>query len=234
LALLALFGLAIASGLLIAIGALPILFLLLGAVAGLGALFLPLESLIWMLLILTFFIQGPLASALLSPVVAWIPYGLAVLVFVRSFEAQDRDRSPCDRKSCLGDFFDGLLGDVFAHPIIDSSSGENDLGVVAEFFGLMGEVIRIDSDAVSADQARTKWQKIPLGTRRLKHLLGVEAHAVKDQGQLVHEGDIEIALGVLNDLGGFCDRDAAGPKDARFNDLLIGLCDQFKRLRGVS
>jgi len=57
LALLALFGLAIASGLLIAIGALPILFLLLGALAGLGALFLPLESLIWMLLILTFFIQ---------------------------------------------------------------------------------------------------------------------------------------------------------------------------------
>lgn len=84
LALLAVLGLAVASGLLIAIGALPILFLLLGAVAGLGALFVPLEWLIWMLLILTFFIQGPLASVLLSPVVAWIPYGLAALVFVRS------------------------------------------------------------------------------------------------------------------------------------------------------
>ena len=94
LALLALFGLAIASGLLIAIGALPILFLLLGAVAGLGALFLPLESLIWMLLILTFFIQGPLASALLSPVVAWIPYGLAVLVFVRSLLERLRIAKP--------------------------------------------------------------------------------------------------------------------------------------------
>lgn len=82
--LLTLFGLAIVSGLLIAIGAYPILFLLLGGVVGFGALFVPLEWLIWMLLILTFFIQGPLASALLSPVVAWIPYGLAVLVFVRS------------------------------------------------------------------------------------------------------------------------------------------------------
>ena len=94
LALLALFGLAIASGLLIAVGALPVLFLLLGAVAGLGALFLPLEWLIWMLLILTFFIQGPLASALLSPVVAWIPYGLALLVFVRSLLERLRIATP--------------------------------------------------------------------------------------------------------------------------------------------
>ena len=84
LALLALLGLAIASGLLIAIGAVPMLILLLGGLAGLGALFVPLEWLIWILLILTFFIQGPLASILLSPIVAWIPYGLAVLVFARS------------------------------------------------------------------------------------------------------------------------------------------------------
>ena len=84
LALLALLGLAAVSGLLIAIGAYPILALSLGAVVGLAALFLPLEWLIWMLLILTFFVQGPVANFLLLPIAAWIPYGVAVLVFVRS------------------------------------------------------------------------------------------------------------------------------------------------------
>ena len=103
LALLALLGLAIASGLLIAVGALPILFLLLAALAGLGALFVPIEWLIWMLLILTFFIQGPMASVLLSPVVAWIPYGLAVLVFVRALLERLRiAKSPPDSEERAG------------------------------------------------------------------------------------------------------------------------------------
>jgi hypothetical protein len=94
LPLLALLGVAAVVGVLIGIGALPILILLLGAVSALGALFVPLEWLIWMLLILTFFIQGPLASVLLSPVVAWIPYGLAVLVFVRSLLERLRITKP--------------------------------------------------------------------------------------------------------------------------------------------
>ena len=41
---------------------------------------------------------------------------------------------------------DVIFGDIFAHSVVDTTAGEDDFGVVAEFFGLVGEVIRIDAD----------------------------------------------------------------------------------------
>jgi hypothetical protein len=45
-----------------------------------------------------------------------------------------------------------------------------------------------------------KFHLVPAG---LEHLGGVDADLVEDQRQLVHQRDVEVALRVLDHLGGF-------------------------------
>jgi hypothetical protein len=40
--------------------------------------------------------------------------------------------------------------------------------------------------------------------------VGVDAHGVEYLGQLVHEGDVDVALRVLDDFRGFGDFDRGG------------------------
>ena len=86
--------------------------------------------------------------------------------------------------------------------------------MIAGLFGAIGQVIGIDADAVAADKSRLKRQEIPFGPRGGQHVAGVDAERMEDQRQLVHEGDVEIALGILDDLGGFCDLDRGRAMDA--------------------
>ena len=58
---------------------------------------------------------------------------------------------------------DGLLGDELAHAVVDAPAGEDDLRVVAEHLGLVGQVVRVDADAVAADQAGPERQEVPFG-----------------------------------------------------------------------
>lgn len=64
----------------------------------------------------------------------------------------------------------------------------------------MSQVVRIDSDAVSADQTRFEFQKVPFGTGRFEHIGRVYVHPVEDDSQLVHKRNVQITLGVLDDL----------------------------------
>jgi hypothetical protein len=48
----------------------------------------------------------------------------------------------------------------------------------------------------------TEAQEIPLGAGRLEHFAGVDADLVEDRN-LVHQGDVDVALGVLDHLGRF-------------------------------
>ena len=50
-----------------------------------------------------------------------------------------------------------------------------------------------------------KFHLVPGG---LQHFLGVDAEAVEDQRQFVDQRDVDVALGVLDDLGGLGDPDA--------------------------
>jgi hypothetical protein len=63
---------------------------------------------------------------------------------------------------------------------------------------------------VAAHQARTEGQEVPLGAGGLEHFEGVDADLVEDHREFVHQGDVEVALGVFDDLGGFGDLDGAG------------------------
>ena len=120
-----------------------------------------------------------------------------------------------DLLTCIDHAFDRLVGDVLAHAVVDATPGKDDLRVVAEHLGLVGQIVGIDADAVPAHQAGPERQEVPLRARRLEHLERVDTDAMKDQRQFVDECDVEVALRVLDDLGRFGDLDALRPVDAR-------------------
>ena len=68
---------------------------------------------------------------------------------------------------------------------------------------LANQVIRIDTDAMTANQSGFEMQEVPFCSGRGQHLIRVDAYQMEYLGQLVHKSDIDIALGVLDHLGGF-------------------------------
>ena len=79
--------------------------------------------------------------------------------------------------------------------------------MVIELFRSGGEIERVNTDTVTAHQPRREGQEIPLRSRCGQHISGANAHPVKDQRNLVHQRDIEVALGVFDHFGGFSDLD---------------------------
>jgi len=142
-------------------------------------------------------------------------------------EAEDDDFGAFHRTAVVDHAFHGLLRDVGGHAVVDLAAGEDDLRVVTEHLGFMGEVIGVDADAVAADQAGTERQEVPLGAGGLQDFEGVDAETVEDQGEFVHQGDVEVALGVLDDLGGFGDLDRTGAVHPGGNHRGIQLGDGF-------
>ena len=78
---------------------------------------------------------------------------------------------------------------------------------VSALLGFVGEVVGVNADAVSADEAGAEVEEVPFGAGGGEHVEGVDPHLVEDEGEFVHERDVEIALRVLDDLGGFSDFD---------------------------
>ncbi len=136
-------------------------------------------------------------------------------------QAEHGDARPVDAGAGLDHLLDGLLGKVFTHAVIDAPASEDDVWVMALLLGLVREVVGVDADAVTADQPGAERQEVPLGAGRLQHLAGVDAEAVKQHGQLVHQGDVEVALGVLDDLGCLRDADARCAVHACLNHRLV-------------
>jgi UDP-N-acetyl-D-galactosamine dehydrogenase len=76
---------------------------------------------------------------------------------------------------------DHLGGDEGPHAVVEPATSQDDLWVVADLLGLVGQIIGVDTDAVSTDQARTEGEEVPLATGCLQHLLGVDAKPIEDQ-----------------------------------------------------
>src|SRR5262245_44275496 len=57
------------------------------------------------------------------------------------------------------------FSDMVAHSIIDTPPGENDLGMMAQRLGTMGQIEGIDTDAMTADEAWAEIEKVPFGAR---------------------------------------------------------------------
>src|SRR6202042_897057 len=58
-------------------------------------------------------------------------------------------------------------GDVQTHVVVEAPPGEDHLRVIADFLGLVGEVVGVDADAVPTDQARLEVEEVPLAGGRV-------------------------------------------------------------------
>ena len=107
------------------------------------------------------------------------------------FERQSKDEGfvAFDWKVFLVHEFDDAAGDVESHAVVDAASGEDDLGVVAYFLGFVGEDVS-----------------------------GIDIEFFEDEGELVHEADVRVALDVFDGFGGLGDLDAWGEVGAGFDD----------------
>src|SRR6202012_4693949 len=104
----------------------------------------------------------------------------------------------------------------------------------AHFLGLVRDVEGVDTDAVAADQAGAEGQEVPLRAGGLQNVLGVDAQAIADQGDLVDQGDVDVALRVLQHLGELGDLDRGGAMGTGGDDAAIGRVDDVERLRRVA
>ncbi len=103
--------------------------------------------------------------------------------------------------------------------------------MIAGFFGAKGQIIGIDADAVAADEARLKRHEIPFCPRGGEHVAGIDIERLEDQRQFVHECDVEIALGVLDHLGGFGDLDRRRAMNAGRDHRSVDVGNDIERLR---
>ena len=86
---------------------------------------------------------------------------------------------------------------------------------------LVGQVVGVHADAVPAHEAGAEGKEVPLRARRLQDLARVDPHSVEDLRELVHEGDVHVALGVLDHLRGLRHADRGGAVDARRDDRRV-------------
>lgn len=84
---------------------------------------------------------------------------------------------------------------------------------------------------MTADESRTKAQEVPLGAGREEHVLGVDAQPVEEHGELVDQGDVDVSLGVLDDLRGLGDPDRRCTVGASRDDRAVEVVDEVGHLR---
>ena len=75
-------------------------------------------------------------------------------------------------------------------------------------------------------------RKFHLLPAAVQHFLGIDPEAVEDERELVDERDVDVALRVLDDLGGFRHLDAGRLVRARLDDRGVELIDEVGHFRG--
>jgi len=92
------------------------------------------------------------------------------------FESQTEDYhgGALDWFAYVSDALDDHLAHMDRHGIVDLASRENHLRLIAELLGAVGEIVRIDADAMSTDEAGVILVEIPFCARRRQDFLGVE------------------------------------------------------------
>jgi hypothetical protein len=83
-------------------------------------------------------------------------------------------------------------------------------------------------------QAGPKRQEVPLRAGRLEDLRRIDADPMEDQRQLVDEGDVDIALRVLDHLGRLGDLDAGDLVHSGRDDAAVHLGHQIEGARAVA
>jgi hypothetical protein len=147
-------------------------------------------------------------------------------------EAHDKHLGTFYMDASFHQGFHQLAGHIGAHAVVQAAAGQDDFRVIADGLGLVREVVRVYPDAVAAHQAGTERQKVPLGAGGFQHFFGINAHLVEDKREFVDQGDVHVALGVFNHLGGFGYLDAGGLVGANGDDLVVNGIHQIGHFGG--
>ncbi|MOA13995.1 hypothetical protein D3C78_1340700 [compost metagenome] len=93
--------------------------------------------------------------------------------------------------------------------------------MIAAILCLVGQIVGIDADAMTAYQARLEVQKVPLRPSSTQHCVRIDIHFVKEHRQLVHKSNINITLRILDYLGCLRHLQAIRAVNTRFDNQLI-------------
>src|SRR3546814_1993723 len=78
------------------------------------------------------------------------------------------------------------------------------------------------SDVCSSDlQPRGEAQEVPFRTGGIQYVVHRDAHLAEDHGDFVDEGDVDVALRVLDHLGGLGGADVLGDEDVAAVDRAV-------------
>ncbi len=116
---------------------------------------------------------------------------------------------------------DNVARGVAGHVVVHAATSQDDLWVVTQLFGFVRQVIRVHANTVAANHAGPEGQEIPLAACGFKHFKGIDADALEDDGELIDEGDVQVALAVFNHFCGFGHFDAAGFPCAGFDNAVV-------------
>lgn len=103
--------------------------------------------------------------------------------------------------------------------------------MVPHFLGFMCKIIRVNSDAMSADKTGFKREKVPLGTRSFQYIHSIYAQPVENKGKLVYKRNINITLGIFYNLCRFCNTNTRREKSTGNNNLFVEVINDFCGLR---
>ena len=76
----------------------------------------------------------------------------------------------------------------------------------------------------------TEGQEVPFGAGGVQHVARIDAQPIADQGDLVDQGDVDVALGVFQHLGELGDADRGGAMGAGADHAAVGRVDDVQRL----
>src|SRR5664279_2984830 len=93
-------------------------------------------------------------------------------------------------------FLYSTLGNEFAYNIVCPSSGKDHLWDVVDFLCLMGQGVRIYTNAVPADKPWLELEKIPLCACSRLNIISIDTQMGKYQNQFILQSII-IPLGAL-------------------------------------
>ena len=152
------------------------------------------------------------------------------------FEGQTQHihRGAPDRAATLGHELHRLFGDELPHAIVDMPSRKDHLRLITDHFRLMRKVIGVDADAVAPYEPGPEFEEIPFRAGCFQRLGCVDAQTIENDRQLVHERNVEVALGVLDDLRRLRDFDAGCAVDAQFHYCTVERSDAFEGFRIVA
>ena len=112
---------------------------------------------------------------------------------------------------------------VFGHAVVDHHGGLNHRGMETVLTGFPTEVVGVEWDAVTAQTGTgiEGGEAEGLGLGGFDDLPEVDVHAVAQDGELIDEADVDVAVGVLENLGHLGHGGGGGAEHAVLQEGLV-------------